>query len=247
MNKILTLEIKSQMHISEQREVAVSWKCSYHDGMFSHDSASCSPSDLFWEIANDCATTCFHEAGHAVVGYILGLGCADIRVTAVCGNTVDGMLGFAWGGMANGSKIAVRRADLAIDQKGYCREALAVAVRACAGPAAERRLRHEREIPHRSLFTAQGDHRAVEGVAKFVWRKSGRDSHAFQRLAWREAQNLLSDRTVWSAVCSVAEELECRFAYLAERDEPGTETGVMPGATARAIMRRSGVRLLPGT
>ena len=96
---------------------------SYAEGMFAYDGGNS-------EFSIDA--TAFHEAGHAVVGYALGLGCGGVSISWYSENT----------------RTQIRRQgrDSILDRAGY----VARAIWSLAGAAAEYkfgRVSHRRLIP----------------------------------------------------------------------------------------------------
>ena len=91
----------------------------------------------------------------------------------------------------------------------------------------------------RALMYASGDHEAVNTVAKRL-ELMRRDRYAFRRLVWRQAQLAVEDAAIWRAIGALSESLNELWSDM--EDDGGSAT--MPGATARAIMRRAGARPL---
>jgi hypothetical protein len=184
--------------------------------------------------------TSWHEAGHAVIGYWLGLGCAQIELMA--SPRGDDMV--AYHGAVHQARATLARANARLKVGRYCAELLADAIFSAAGPAAERKHCLAVGQPIRALLYASGDHAAIENVSKRIAYVEGRrwTRDAFCRLAWRRAQLALEDPTIWSAVGAVAERLNDMWGWM---EDEGSPQASMPGDEARAIMRRAGVRPRP--
>ena len=88
------------------------------------------------------------------------------------------------------------------------------------------------------LGATEGDHHRIESVAKGLQFIGGHDRYAYEEMVWSRAQQALEIEVIWNAVEALAEALEWPF----EADEVGVFTETMAGSTARAIMRRHGVR-----
>jgi hypothetical protein len=195
--------------------------------------------------------TCFHEAGHAVVGYMVGFGLSSVSVTVECGPLAEGseQLGYRFPGVYMNAKRQTARAAKEIRERGYCWAALANGVMSCAGPAAELRYLTHQGMPRRLLWATIWDHEAVDRTAKYLesggsGRFRSRDRFAFRRLAWREAQKLIHREEVWTAIADLAFALHDGMEGMEWPDEIGSTTSMLPGATARSIIRRAGVQRL---
>ena len=161
---------------------------SYEAAMFSNEPRSeVSDFDIYFETE----ATLFHEAGHAVVGYMLGFGLKQVSVTIECRPMSDGspLLGYASSGLYEISKQAHAKADRQIQTQGYGHAALTCGVMSCAGPAAEWRYRAEVGLPQRQLGSASGDHNEVDRIGKYLAsggsgaiRFRRRNRFAFRRL-----------------------------------------------------------------
>jgi len=62
---------------------------------------------------------------------------------------------------------------------------------------------------------------------------------AYRRLVWRRAQLALESPAIWGAVETLA--MVLNELYWPDSEEVGEHECTMPGATARAIIRRAGV------
>jgi hypothetical protein len=128
--------------------------------MFCHeDRAKTTPFDILFE--HEAA--CFHEAGHAVVGYLLGYGIShvEVSVNVVPDPNDPDTTGFSFGGLYKEAKRAHEASVRAIKQ-GNTPAALKYGIMTCAGPAAEYRYRRAAGLPMRLLLATEG----VEGGAK---------------------------------------------------------------------------------
>jgi hypothetical protein len=189
----------------------------------------------------------FHEAGHAVAEYALGLGCPQIslticisddgehqprHLTACAGGNV------LYGGAASSNKRTNRRVDRLMRRGIFGPEVLAYGIATAAGPAAERKFCLANGLPLNILAASGSDHEIIDSVAMQLEEFGGRNRFAYRRMVWRRAQLALENETIWQAVSVLADALICDPREL---DDPGVHPQAMPGATARAIMRRHGV------
>jgi len=184
--------------------------CSYDEGMFSVQKRAL-PS--LFDVYSEFQTACFHEAGHAVVGYLLGQGCSSLSVRVEYSIDSEGRPhGLAYGGMARMSRAAMRwvNQDLRVGQLTSALVNYGVSV--AAGPAAERKFRIEAGLPLCALYTAQGDRTSIDAVAKKL-EANGRSRSAFQKMVWHRAQSLLRVPSVWGCVmpCGRRTDLRSRF------------------------------------
>ncbi|MEJ0093144.1 MAG: hypothetical protein WDN46_06860 [Methylocella sp.] len=245
------------MSISEPSSLALrpqtSLHCSYHDGMFSHEprwESRGGKSDGFLralEHSYEIEATCFHEAGHAVIDYALGMGCASVSIEANYAIQADGKLGVRYGGLAMPSARMAQKSGRQIKRNVWNEAILIFGVVNCAGPAAERKFRFLHDMPQRLLFASEGDHSNVDAAGKRL-EMSGRCSFAYRRLTWRVAQRYLDQEAVWGAIEVLADELNLEWSRV---DPDGTEEqpkagdqikAVVDGRRARTLMRRAGVR-----
>src|SRR5215208_760606 len=134
----------------------------YEEAVFSaEDRGAPSRLDLFCEYS----AACYHEAGHAVVGYMLGRGLARVEVQILSKLTDDGQPGVAVGGCSFASKRARAARKRDARKYGYCRAVLTASVEICAGPVAEYRFCTELGMPRRLLLSADGDHEYIDRLA----------------------------------------------------------------------------------
>jgi hypothetical protein len=190
--------------------------------------------------------TCFHEAGHAVAGYMLGFGLSSVSVTVECARLPENpeKLGYRFPGLYMQAKRPTARWGRAIRERGYGHAALAFGCMTCAGPVAELRFLTYNDMPRQMLGATIGDHEAVDRIGKYLdnggnGRFRPRDRFAFRRLSWREAQKLIHREDVWDAVGELAYALQEGLYDWPEA--PGQATSLIPGSTARSIIRRAGI------
>ncbi len=164
----------------------------------------------------------YHEAGHAVVGYALGLGCAGITVYKTTAPERDYV-----GGSAKLSQATVK----GLMRQGQEDGIISYAICCQSGRAAQSRLCREQNLP----FVPDGSTNDDDVLLWFT-RTSGSD--ALTKFAWPAAQKTIEDRRIWSAICAVAFWFSPKVRFLAKETEHRV---FMHGAIARAIMRRSGV------
>ncbi len=215
--------------------------CDYFEGMFAYEPkvehAHEPVGDAVAHIVEMEATQ-YHEAGHAVLMYALGLGCAGVHLTKKMLRLPDGSMGVTYSGCVNGRKTLVSRVYRLIDRGFLTAEVIAEGVAFAAGPAAERKYRLSADASLCMLGATEGDHHQIESIAKTLQLIGGHDRYAYEETVWSRAQQALEIDVIWNAVEALAEALEWPF----EVDDVGVFTETMAGPTARAIMRRLGVR-----
>jgi hypothetical protein len=154
--------------------------------------------------------TAFHEAGHAVFGFLLG---ADIKAVSVRPRAdSDGRVAYDMAGGPDGppdGSPAIRRLILAL----FAGE---LAARKCVGdPAywAANPRGANRDIAEAALLTRAAARTRADGPAGELYLQwSPQTAHDFQGWLFSLAADLLDNETVWSAVSELA-------ALLAERGE----------------------------
>lgn len=175
-------------------------KCSYFNGMFSNDPES--PPSIF-SIASELENACHHETGHAVLGYVFGYSVTSLGVCSHYGRNVTGEPTVAFSGLVEFDK---RRFGLFSNvvafpyRFAHFREGVITA----AGPAAERRIRFEKEEGQRLLGASENDHQQISEIGRFLERR-GRSRYAYQEHVWNWAQRAVSNDAIWSAICDAAE------------------------------------------
>jgi hypothetical protein len=212
--------------------------CDYHEGMF-----ACEPwTGLNTDTPRDRVAreaVMFHESGHAVVQYALGLGCSAISlmITKVMRNGNE--LSYCHGSCAS-NRVTVRGIVSRIARGNINAGVLAHGIATAAGPAAERKYYLSQGLPFRMLSSTEADRNDIDGTDRKL-ASAGRNRFAYRRLVWRRAQLALENEIIWNAVQEMADALK---DYWPTGGTISMETGTMHGATARAKMRRTGV--LPG-
>ena len=215
--------------------------CDYFEGMFANEPRVEHTSEFFGNLADHIGqreATQHHEAGHAVLMYALGLGCAGVSLTLETKHLPDGSRTTAYSGCANRRKTWVSHVGRLINRGSLTAEVIAEGVAFAAGAAAERKYRLSANVSLSMLGATESDHHRIEGVAKTLQFTGGHDRYAYEEMVWSRAQQALEIDVIWNAVEALAESL--RWPW--EADEVGVFTETMAGPTARAIMRRLGVR-----
>ncbi len=209
-------------------------RCRYEHGMFS-------------DAGHITGATAYHEAGHGVVGYALGLGCLWIKVSP----EYSGGGGSAQFPKRSAFRPQARRRLVAgVMTAADLRRLVTAGIVSAAGMAAERKLAFLLGLGV-SVTAALGggcvsdhDHRLIEMTDKALSVHERRRPFAFERLVWARAQSAMDDPRIWGAVEEIAERFEFGLAGWSRHDDDDTGTTTMHGPEARAIMRRNGV--LPG-
>lgn len=206
---------------------------SYWEGMFSNEARH---HYGFMAVASEMEATCFHEASHAVVDYLFGRPLASIGVAASYSFGDDGELTVAYHG-----EVKTRGPDQVSVDVDYGRLHFILGCAAAAGPAGERRYRHEVRAPQRVLGASEGDHKLIDAVAKMLERR-GRSRFAYRRLVWRHAQLIVAQDEIWHAISAVANALYTEASFGLAMDEPGEAWVYIAPKDVYAFCRRSRLR-----
>lgn len=209
---------------------------SYSEGMFAHSPEPISDGEalMFGE------RIAYHEAGHAVVGYALGLGCTRIQMRETYFPLERQK---APSGCYYITREAARNSTTLIQRGKYHPTLARIAIMSAAGPAAELKYCQENELPARILGGSESDHRSIEAIGKRISNCDGRSRHAFEELAWRGACRMLNRPEIWNAVYELSQALFDLFSELYEDETPHQHSvfETLPGSQARAIMHRCGI------
>jgi hypothetical protein len=202
------------------------------------------------------ASTCVHEAGHCVADLRAG-GRIDridveLRFMRIWGGTVAaGACGQCVPKGATVRAAGVRAAEIPLirtsgppPSSDCWRHSLERAIFQYAGPAAEAKYRAQAGLVRGAIRGP--DAQIVERDARLVWLAKNRDGHAFQRLVWRLACDLMDDPTVWKAVSAVEAELFSGLLRLEPSDpRPGDSVKyTMTGDRAEQLIADAGVKPL---
>ena len=178
-----------------------------------------------------------HEAGHAVVSYALGHGCSRISLST---HTFEhhGFVAFSWDG------VFFPRKPKSLKPNAVA-WAVANGIATAAGPAAELAIRLHCDRPVNPI---QGNRRNSRDDALITeisgaFATAPRGDSVYREVVWRKAQEAIANRKIITAIMVVAAELNENYWH-APSECLGTRTNTMPGATARAIMRKEGI--IPG-
>jgi hypothetical protein len=209
------------------------FRCDYHEGMFANEPLRGDWLDCVFQYE----ATRFHEAGHAVVGYALGEGIGRIETCKRVVRGEDGALRFWFDGTCYERAGSSREINILIRRRILNERVVSFAVSTAAGPAAERKYNLLRETPLNCLGGAVSDHHALSVLRKELCYRI-EPYFDIQEEAWRRAQDALELGVIWNAV----EELQGALEESWPDDEPGEYVCATSGSTARAIMRRCGIR-----
>jgi hypothetical protein len=209
--------------------------CDYHEGMFACESWSKIGATIpEYDVASEAVS--FHESGHAVLQYALGLGCAGITLISTRIRRGDTELDFKSGACA-ADETTDRRVRAQIDTGKFSFEVLAHGIATAAGPAAERKYYLLHGLPFRMLGATGADRHSIDSTDLKLASNGGK-RFAYRRLVWRHAQLALEQEAIWSAVRRVAGALK---TYWPEIKKVGEKSSVMHGDMVQALIRRSGV------
>jgi hypothetical protein len=178
----------------------------------------------------------YHEAGHAVVYYALGLGVEKIgmRTRIICDH--ENNKSTVYGGKCYATKTWNERLNRALRAGRYSWEIVAMGIGLAAGTAAERKCSLFNQHALRSLHAAEDDRWLIDYAASRLIQ-DGRNPDAFRHLIWRQAQVILEDPVIWQAVDELAMNLEWPHD-----EEVGDHEEILDGPTARRWIREVGVR-----
>ena len=178
---------------------------SYAEGMFAYDGGNS-------EFSIDA--TAFHEAGHAVVGYALGLGCGGVSISWYSENT----------------RTQIRRQgrDSILDRAGY----VARAIWSLAGAAAEYKFGRVSHSGVDTFITGKKDRESIRLMGT-GWTAE---------MAWREAQEALEVPPIWHAVEALAERMVDGLRN-DDNEGAERDAFQLDGDDAETLMYASGVRL----
>jgi hypothetical protein len=206
-------------------------RCGYHEGMFSNGARDGAGLRRYLE---EVSALKFHEAGHAVLAYVLGLGLTELVLSEDV--IVDhGIVGYAHHGVC--TTAATGEINRLIRQGVLNERVLNHAVYLAAGPAAERKHNIVEKMPPHQLRVSEGDHQAISAIRKSLCYRLD-SCFDIDEEAWRRAQDALEIDVIWSAVNRLAGELEMPW----HDDEPGKYSEVYPGASVGARLRQWGIR-----
>lgn len=205
----------------------------YFTGMFSNEPMR--DFGLF-TLASELEATCFHEASHAVADYLFGRSLLFVGVRASYQLDDNGRMTVAYGG-----EVRTRGTDKVRIDFNYRRSHFIHGCISAAGPAGERRFRHEVEIPMRLLGATEGDHHVIDRIGKAIGQR-GRSSNAFRRHVWHHAQKLVANKSVWNAISEVASALNDEAACELDMEEAGEAWAYIQPTDVYAICRRNGLK-----
>jgi hypothetical protein len=221
--------------IAALEDAAVKLRCTYHEGMFSQDNNIHSLHGPLGVLLEHKAA-CFHEAGHAIVGNLLGLGCGSVEIHPGISLSEDGTPGsIGYGGFSHHGKTRHDRAIRAM-KRGSLPARVTLGVSGCAGPAAERRFRFDNGMPLNLLGATEGDHEFLDNE---LAKPLGDERFVFLRRVWAKAQFVVQRAPVWAAICELAQRL---LREGQAEDAPGLRvTSRIAGSEVRAVARKHGV------
>lgn len=184
--------------------------------------------------------TAHHEAGHAVVSYAVGFGCAEIMLTTEI-RFLDGRLQCRHEGGHKPNQKAVWRIDRRRSRRRFNSDLLALGIATAAGPAAQRSFCIARGYMP-SNYTNVEDRKQIDQFAESIATpaRSRFVKSAYRRLVWRRAQLAVAEPRISLAITEVAGALNDLWPDV---PSPGEITVTMHGAKVRQVARRSGVAI----
>jgi len=233
----------------------ISWRCSFDDALQPVEQPVLN-NGPFAIHRGEPACTCVHEAAHAVTHHVLAGGRIDrieveLRFMRIWqGNVAAGACGQCVPVGATRDAYDLRASDLPLiltsgpPPSSECwRHSLERSIFQYAGPAAEMRYRSQAGLARMAIKGPDAE--IVERGARMVWLAQNRDGHAFMRLVWKLACDLMDVPAVWKAVSAVEAELFSGLLRLEPADpRPGDSVKfVMPGSRAEALIAAAGIAL----
>ena len=204
--------------------------CDYDTGMFTLEPHDESEAAQFMKFETHKSRAAYHEAGHAVLRYALGLGLTRIFSRTTIAEDENGDLGIVYHGMVTSPKLEIET------QRRLHPDVLAVGVSTAAGPAAELKWCVLRGHPVRTLNGSDDDHAYIDRFGSLI-EKLGRNRVAFRRLVWRRAQLALEAPVIWNAIEQLAEFLS-DTCWPDNDEEVGTYEDSLSGREARAFLKK---------
>jgi hypothetical protein len=213
---------------------------SYEDVMFAHEDLNDLTIFFFDNIV------AHHEAGHAVVGYALGIGTHCIQMRTQYSPVESTCAPHGCWIPSKRHKAEFRRNvnRWEADPNAFSHQFVLHGIATAAGAAAEYKYCRAEGLAHRALFGTDGDHKYIESTDKELFRRAGRNGYSFQRLVWQKTRKVLEHPNIWKAVCALGYILADEYSPYEDGDATGDYSAFsnMPGSVARSIMHRHGVR-----
>ena len=208
--------------------------CDYDTGMFTLEPHDKSAAGQFMKFETHKSRAAYHEAGHAVLKYALGLGLTRIFLRTTIAEDENGDLGIVYHGKTTSPKLDIET------QRRLHPDVLAAGVSTAAGPAAELKWCVLRGHPVRTQYGSDGDHALIDHLGAQIEKIFGRNRLAFRRLVWRRAQLALEAPVIWNAVEQLAEYLS-DTCWPVNNEEVGTYEDSLSGRRARAFLKKLGI------
>jgi hypothetical protein len=136
--------------------------CDYFEGTFAYEPRVEHGHEFVDDHIVVMEATQYHEAGHAVLMYALGLGCTGVSLTQETKHLPDESMGVTYGGCANGRKTWVSHVGRLVNRGSLTAEVIAQGVASAAGPAAERKYRLSAGVSLSMRGATEGDHHKIE-------------------------------------------------------------------------------------
>jgi hypothetical protein len=209
--------------------------CDSHTGMFTLEPHDESAAAQFMKFETHKSRAAYHEAGHAVLKYALGVGLTRIFLRTTIAEDENGDLGIVYHGMVTSPKLDVET------QRRLHPDVLAAGVSTAAGPAAERMWCMLRGHPVRTRYGSEGDHALIDRLAAPLEKIFGRSRPAFRRLVWRRAQLALAAPVIWNGVEQLAEYLS-DTCWPDNDEQVGMYEDSLSGREARAFLKKLGIK-----
>jgi hypothetical protein len=231
----------------------MSWRCSFVDALKPVEQPVLNNGPYAIH-RGEPAATCVHESGHALAHVCAGGSIDHIEVelrfmriwggvvaAGACGQcTPKGATVNVYGLLA--AEIPLIRTIGPPPSSECWRHDLERSIFQYAGPAAEAKYRAQDGLVRMPIRGPDAE--IVERAARLVWLAKNRDGHAFQRLVWKLACDLMDDPAVWKAVSAVEGELFSGLLRLEPSDpRPGDSVKyTMTGDRAEQLIVEAGVR-----
>jgi hypothetical protein len=226
-------------------------RCDYKTGMFAAEEPEWVFDGPVMRVRGDLIGICVHEAGHAVMRFLLGDRSGSVWVKTHYLNG-PGVVVAMNSGRSNAffppGEIEKPRKpkDIAvfIDPIVFMCWApmLRNAMITCAGHASQMKYCRANGVPFAA--GSDSDRQNCEYESRRCWMRAGRNGHAMLRHAWAQTQRLLEIPAVWRAVQEVEASLFSGLLWKEPADpRPGGQVEfAIEGAEVEALIEGTGLR-----
>jgi hypothetical protein len=226
-------------------------RCDYKTGMNANEEPELYFDGLTLRARGHLAAICVHEAGHAVVRFLLGNRSGSVWVKTHYRRGEDGVV---WAGNSGRSNTWLPPGEIEKPREPkdipifldpivfMCwRPMLRNSMITCAGHASHMKYCRANGVPFAA--GSDSDRQSCEWESRRCWMRAGRNGEGMLRLAWALTQRLLEIPQVWRAVQAVEAAL---FSGLLWREPPNPHRGdqvefAIEGEQVEAIIQGTGL------